>query len=57
MVHPGLVMVSVNGYKLQTTMEMGEMPCAFRSSSSDWIVRARIPIEHFLISLLEQIRR
>jgi hypothetical protein len=39
----GLEIVSVNGYRLQTTMEMGEIDCAFRSCSSEGIERARIP--------------
>lgn len=42
-VHSGFEMVEVKGYRLQTTMEMGEMPCASRSFSSEAMFRARIP--------------
>ena len=38
-----MAIVDVNGYKLQTTTEMGEMACAFRSASSEGIDLAKIP--------------
>lgn len=40
---PGFAIVSVKGYRLQTTIEIGEIDCAFKSCSSDGIDRARIP--------------
>lgn len=43
-VQPGRAIVALNGYRLQTTMEMGAMPCAWRSAWSDGMSRARMPI-------------
>ena len=43
-VQPSFEIVDVNGYKLHTTIEMGEMDCAARSFSSDGMARARIPL-------------
>ena len=43
-VQPSFEMVDVKGYRLHTTMEMGEIDCAARSLSSDGIERARIPL-------------
>lgn len=42
-VHSGFEMVNVKGYRLQTTMEIGEMDWACKSCSSDGMDRARIP--------------
>ena len=42
-VQSGLEIVAANGYRLHTTIEMGEIDCAARSASSDGIERVNIP--------------
>jgi len=42
----GLEIVEVKGYKLQTTIDIYEMFWALRSSASEGISRARMPMEN-----------
>ena len=51
---PGFAMVSVKGYRLHTTMEMGEMDCAFRSCSSEGMERARMPYIQSRVNMAER---
>lgn len=43
-------MVSLNGYRLQTTTLIGAIFCASRSDASDGMLRARMPVPALSVS-------